>query len=47
MRHSDISTTMRYYVDEASEELADALFEASGVSQVPFEVPRATKAETK
>ncbi len=42
MRHSDISTTMRYYVDEASEELADALFEAAGPNRVPTEVPSST-----
>ena len=42
MRHAEISTTMRFYVDEDAEELADALFQACPATEVTSEVTRET-----
>jgi integrase len=44
MRHADIATTMNYYVEEQSEELADALWEGyQPADEVPSEVPSGQK----
>jgi integrase len=45
MRHADISTTMRFYVDEDAEELADALFEVTArVTPPQNDAPETTEA---